>query len=84
MLELLGLSNTSERIAQRVGDQAVDALSSLAVLGLPVDVVLPSIRFEGVTTAPGRMVIFPRLPAGRAGTRHTDLFKLIRNDRRDL
>lgn len=47
VLEGLRFTDPRERIAQRVADQLVYALESLAVLGLPVDVVVPPIRVEG-------------------------------------
>ena len=47
VLQGLRFANTSERIAQRVSDQLIDALECLAVLGLPVDVVLPPVLVEG-------------------------------------
>ena len=48
MFEGLRFADTSERITQRVGERLIDAPECLAVLGLLVGVVLPSVLVEGV------------------------------------
>ena len=46
VLERLGLADSCERISQHIQNEDVDALQSLPILPLPIDVVLPPIYVE--------------------------------------